>query len=137
MLLRLSCVLLLCLRGALAGAAEVDWEPFATSRSAVVFFDRSSVKKSDDYVHYRIRVEYTDERVSRDGKHRYRSAVNALAVYHDYAADVGSSHFGGELNLQLIARTERMTLTLKYADYRADALLTDTTKAWLSVDYAF
>ena len=71
------------------------------------------------------------------GKRGRFTAVNALAVYHDYAADVGSSHFGGELNLQLVARTERMTLTLKYADYRADALLTDTTKAWLSVDYAF
>jgi S1-C subfamily serine protease len=75
--------LLLCLHAGLAAAAEVDWEPFATSRSAVVFFDRGSVKKSDDYVHYRIRVEYADERVSRDKKHRYRSAVNAFAVQCD------------------------------------------------------
>jgi hypothetical protein len=37
----------------------------------------------------------------------------------------------------LIARTEKMVLTLKYADYRADQLLTDTDKLWLSVDYAF
>jgi S1-C subfamily serine protease len=72
--------LLLCLHAALVVAAEVDWEPFATSRSAVVFFDRGSVREADDYVHYRIRVEYADERVSRDGKHRYRSAVNGFAA---------------------------------------------------------
>jgi hypothetical protein len=36
-----------------------------------------------------------------------------------------------------VARTERMTLTAKYADYRADSLLTDTEKVWVSVDYAF
>ena len=71
--------LLLCLPAGLAAAAEVDWEPFASSRSAVVFFDRGSVKKGD-YVHYRIRVEYADERTSKDGKHRYRSAVNAFAA---------------------------------------------------------
>jgi alginate export protein len=71
------------------------------------------------------------------GKRGRFTAVNALAFYHDFTADAGSTHFGGELNVQLVARTERMTLTLKYADYRADALLTDTLKAWLSVDYAF
>lgn len=71
------------------------------------------------------------------GKRGRFTAVNALAFYHDFTADVGSAHYGSELNLQLVARTERMTLTLKYADYRAAALLTDTTKAWLAVDYAF
>ena len=30
-----------------------------------------------------------------------------------------------------------MTLTAKYADYRADALFTDTEKVWFSVDYSF
>ena len=30
-----------------------------------------------------------------------------------------------------------MALTLKYADYNADKLYTDTTKLWVSVDYAF
>ena len=79
-MIRPFAALLLCLHTLLAAAAEVDWEPFATSRSAVVFFDRGSVRESDDYVHYRIRVEYADERVSRDGKHRYRSAVNGFAA---------------------------------------------------------
>jgi hypothetical protein len=65
------------------------------------------------------------------------TSVAAVAVFHDYDADVGGAHFGQELNLQLVARTDRMALTAKYADYRADELLTDTEKLWLSVDYAF
>ena len=40
-------------------------------------------------------------------------------------------------DLQLVAKTAKMALTLKYADYAADKLYTDTTKLWLSVDYAF
>jgi hypothetical protein len=71
------------------------------------------------------------------GKRGRFSTVAATAVFHDYEADVGSAHFGEELNLQLVARTERMALTVKYADYRADSLLTDTEKVWVSVDYAF
>jgi hypothetical protein len=71
------------------------------------------------------------------GKRGRFTNVAATAVFHDYTADVGGAHFGEELNLQLVARTERMALTAKYADYRADGLLTDTDKLWLSVDYAF
>ncbi len=72
--------LLLCLHAGLAAAAEADWEPFATSPSAVVFLDRGSPRKSDDYVQYRLRVDYTEERATRDGKYRYRSAVQAVAA---------------------------------------------------------
>jgi len=71
------------------------------------------------------------------GKRGRFTSVAAVAVFHDYDADFGSAHFGEELDLQLVARTERMTLTAKYADYRADELFTDTEKMWLSVDYAF
>jgi hypothetical protein len=71
------------------------------------------------------------------GKRGRFTNVAATALFHDYEADFGSAHYGEELNLQLVARTERMVLTAKYADYRADALLTDTEKLWLSVDYSF
>jgi hypothetical protein len=71
------------------------------------------------------------------GKRGRFTNVAAVAVFHDYDSDVGSTHFGQELDLQLVARTERMALTAKYADYRADALLTDTEKVWVSVDYSF
>jgi hypothetical protein len=83
-------------------------------------------------------IEDTYVRLSYPLGKRWRFAnVAAVAVFHDYEADVGSAHFGEELNLQLVARTERMTLTAKYADYRADSLLTDTEKVWVSVDYSF
>jgi hypothetical protein len=71
------------------------------------------------------------------GKRGRFTSIAAVAVFHDYDADVGGAHFGEELNLQLVARTERIALTAKYADYRADELLTDTDKIWVSIDYAF
>jgi hypothetical protein len=71
------------------------------------------------------------------GKRGAFSNISAVAFFHDYSAEQGSAHYGEELNVQLVARTEKMVLTLKYADYRADQLLTDTDKLWLSVDYAF
>ena len=63
--------------------------------------------------------------------------VSAVAFFHDFAADAGGAQFGQELDVQLVARTERLALTLKYSDYRAAALFTDTEKLWLAVDYAF
>ena len=57
------------------------------------------------------------------GKRGAFTTIAATAVYHDYTADVGGAQFGDELNLQLVARTERMALTAKYADYRADDLV--------------
>jgi hypothetical protein len=71
------------------------------------------------------------------GKRGKFTNLAATAVFHDYNADAGSLHYGEELDLQFVARTERMALTAKYADYRADGLFTDTDKLWLSVDYAF
>ena len=64
-------------------------------------------------------------------------SLSALGWWHNFEADRGSSHYGDELDLQLVAKTERMALTLKYASYNAATLYTDTTKLWASVDYAF
>lgn len=71
------------------------------------------------------------------GKHGRFTNVAALAFFHDFVADVGGAHLGEEVDVQLVARTESLALTLKYADYRASSLFTDTEKWWLSVDYAF
>jgi hypothetical protein len=64
-------------------------------------------------------------------------SLAALAVLHEFNANSGAARYGDELDLQLVARTERLTFTLKYATYEADELLTDTDKFWLSMDYAF
>jgi hypothetical protein len=64
-------------------------------------------------------------------------SVAAVAVLHEFNADSGFARYGDELNVQLVAKTERVTLTLKYAAYDADDLLTDTDKFWLSMDYVF
>jgi hypothetical protein len=61
--------------------------------------------------------------------------LNALVWYHDFSSDRGSTHFGDEIDLQLVARTKKIALTLKYAAYGADRLFTDTDKLWVSVDY--
>jgi hypothetical protein len=58
-----------------------------------------------------------------------------LASYHRYAAERGSMYYGSEVDLQAQAKWRRVTGTLKCADYRADNLLTDTTKWWLQVEY--
>ncbi len=70
------------------------------------------------------------------GKRGRFTSIGLSAYWHDFSAGVGGAHFGHETDVQLLARTRRVGLTLKYADYRADALLTDTSKLWLSLDYA-
>jgi hypothetical protein len=71
------------------------------------------------------------------GKRGAFTSLAAVAVFHEYGADLGGAHFGEELNVQFVARTDRMALTAKLADYRAEGLFTDTEKVWLSFDYAF
>jgi hypothetical protein len=61
--------------------------------------------------------------------------VSVVATYHRYAAERGSIRYGSEADLQAQAKWRRLTATLKYADYRADRPLTDTTKWWLQVEY--
>jgi hypothetical protein len=61
--------------------------------------------------------------------------VSIVASYHRYTAERGSLRYGSEADLQAQAKWRRLTAALKYADYRADRLLTDTTKWWLQVEY--
>ncbi|HSA90311.1 MAG TPA: surface-adhesin E family protein, partial [Burkholderiales bacterium] len=118
-MIRPFAALLLSLHAGLAAAAEVDWEPFAKSSSAIVFFDRGSVTKSDDYVQYRFRVEYTKERETRDGKYRYRSAVQGVAGQCDEKKQVVTSvelrDEAGARLMQSSRRRERWTAALKDA----------------------
>jgi hypothetical protein len=59
------------------------------------------------------------------------------ASYHMYEAERISQDYGSEYNVQLQAKWQRLLATLKYADYRADRLLTDTTKFWVQFEYVW
>lgn len=82
-----------------------------------------------------------DDRYVTAGISRQRWAgLDMLAIvasHHRYAAERGSMRYGSEANLQAQAKWRRLTGTLKYANYEADRLLTDTTKWWLQVEYVW
>jgi hypothetical protein len=65
------------------------------------------------------------------------ATVSATATYHRFTSDRLSLHYGNEINAQLQAKWQKYTFTLKFADYNADRLFTDTRKVWAQVEYTF
>jgi len=63
--------------------------------------------------------------------------LTAQASYHTYEAERISFDYGTELNLQVQAKWHRFLGMVKYADYEADRLLTDTTKFWVQLEYVW
>jgi hypothetical protein len=86
-------------------------------------------------------VDGIEDRYLTAGVSRLRWApldgFSILATYHRFAAEQGSKRYGSEVDLQGQAKWRRVTGTLKYARYRADPLLTDTTKWWLQLEYVW
>lgn len=64
-------------------------------------------------------------------------AATLRGELHDFRADRGSAHYGTEVDVALVATRKRLSMTLKVADYSADALAADTRKLWLETDYRF
>ena len=62
--------------------------------------------------------------------------VTAIVTYHHYAAEHMSQRYGSEIDLQLQAKWKKFTAVVKYADYQANHLLTDTAKFWVQLEYA-
>lgn len=62
--------------------------------------------------------------------------VTITAVYHELRSERANQNYGDEFNLQFQARSGKFTYIAKYADYDANALMRDTRKLWLSVEYA-
>ena len=60
-----------------------------------------------------------------------------LLSYHTYQAEHVNLDYGSEINLQLVAKMKKFTATVKYGEYDADELLTDTSKYWLQLEYAW
>lgn len=64
-------------------------------------------------------------------------SLSVLAVYHSYEAERVSMDYGTELNLQLQAKIGKLNGVIKYGDYQADQLLTDTKKYWVQFEYVW
>lgn len=60
-----------------------------------------------------------------------------VASYHTYDAERISMDYGDEINVQLLAKRGKFTGILKYGDYQADDLLTDTKKYWVQFEYVW
>ncbi|HEX5094187.1 MAG TPA: serine protease, partial [Burkholderiales bacterium] len=63
-----------------APAAGIDWQLFASGSTAKVYFDRASLREADPYLHFRMRIEYSSPRTSRDRRQRYSSAISEMAA---------------------------------------------------------
>lgn len=65
------------------------------------------------------------------------SAVDALAVYHDFqAAHVGAA-YGSEIGFMVKAVWKTLSFLVKYADYDAKTFVPDTRKIWFEMTYDF
>jgi hypothetical protein len=60
------------------------------------------------------------------------------AVWHDFSAEATGADYGSELDLSVSRKfAGRYELLVKYADYSADGLFTDTRKFWLQLAASF
>jgi hypothetical protein len=66
------------------------------------------------------------------------AGFNGQAVWHDFKAEATSLDYGTELDLSVSRKfAKRYEVLVKYADYSADGLFTDTRKFWLRFGAAF
>ena len=63
---------------------------------------------------------------------------NGQAVWHDFSAEANGLDYGTEIDLSVSRKfANRYEVLVKYADYSADDLFTDTAKFWLQLGAAF
>ena len=66
------------------------------------------------------------------------NGFNMAVTYHEFESDVNSLDYGDELDAVVSKKfAGRYLVMLKYADYSADTLATDTSKTWLMVNASF
>lgn len=63
--------------------------------------------------------------------------VAVAAALHDFSAAEGSVDYGREADVSIGYARDSLTVQLKLARYEAEALASDTTKAWLVVGFRF
>jgi len=61
------------------GTGKPQWQLFVKGTRAKVYFDRRSVHQADAYVHFDMRIEYSEPRTSRDRSYQYKSALSTMA----------------------------------------------------------
>ncbi len=78
-----------------------------------------------------------------DGVHEIVDGTKFVAVYHDFDSESGSMDYGDELDLLVTRKLPHpdflkgASVSLKYADYDADDLFTDTKKIWFVLGASF
>ncbi|MFC3440680.1 hypothetical protein ACFOKF_05615 [Sphingobium rhizovicinum] len=65
------------------------------------------------------------------------SGVSLQAVWHRFDSDRLDQHYGNELNLIASAKVKKTMLSIRYADYDAKSMATDTKKFWVQADWAY
>lgn len=66
------------------------------------------------------------------------AGFSGQAVWHDFKAEATSLDYGTELDLSVSRKfAKRYEVLVKYADYSADGLFTDTSKFWLQFGATF
>ena len=63
--------------------------------------------------------------------------LSLQASYHSYRAERISLDYGDELNVQVSAKYRRFQALVKYAEYSADRLFTDTAKLWVQLEHTW
>ena len=63
---------------------------------------------------------------------------NGQVAWHDFGAEATGASYGSEWDLSVAKKFgKRYDLLVKYADYAADELFTDTTKFWVQFAASF
>ena len=62
-------------------------------------------------------------------------AIGLSATWHRFTSDRLRQHYGDEWDLLATAKLGHALVSTRYARYRADRLLTDTSKVWLQIDW--
>jgi alginate export protein len=65
------------------------------------------------------------------------AGIKLAAVYHKFDADEGRNDYGSEVDLVAVKKFGPYTVGLKYADYNAEDVLTDTNKVWAWTEMSF
>jgi hypothetical protein len=64
------------------------------------------------------------------------NGVTLQVAYHRFESDRLVRHYGDEFDLLASGKLGRTTVSVRYAEYSADTLATDTRKLWLQLDWA-